>query len=96
MRMLGRFAVRWMNEDDRLAPVELIEDWIELLIAQVAIAHAGKNANTVQMQDVERVGQFLQRMVDIGKWQQRESAESGGMLKRSSCLELVAVAGHGG
>src|SRR6185295_14277341 len=54
--VLRRFAVGRMDKNRRLAPVELVEQWIEQRIAQVAVINAGKKANTVEVQDVERIG----------------------------------------
>src|SRR5437867_10294493 len=67
-RMLRCFAVGRMNENNGLAPVELIEYRIEPGIAQVPVIHTGKKAYTVEMQDIERIAQFFQRAVDVRQW----------------------------
>src|SRR5262245_16872659 len=46
--VLRRFAVSWVNEYHRLAPVELIENRIERRIAQVTFVHAGKKSDAVE------------------------------------------------
>ena len=54
--VLGRFAVGRMDKHHRLAPVELVEDRIEQRVAQIAVHDAGKKPDTVEVQDVERIG----------------------------------------
>jgi hypothetical protein len=46
------------------------------------------------VQDVERIRDFFQRAVYIGKREESEGAESRRMLKQQSRLELVAGAGY--
>jgi hypothetical protein len=79
-----------MNEYNRLAPVQLGEDRIEFLIAQIAVVHTGKKSDTVKAQNVERVGDLLQRAVDVRHWQKRKSAEARRVFGDPPSLELIA------
>src|SRR5207344_250808 len=94
IRLRGRFAMGRMNKHHCLAPIELVKNGIEQRIAEVAVVDAGKKADTVEVQDVERIRDFFQRAVYIGKREESEGAESRRMLKQQSRLELVARAGY--
>ncbi len=58
-RMLRRFAVGWMDEHHRAAPVELVENRIEARIAKIMVVYAGKKSDPVEAQNIERIGYFL-------------------------------------
>jgi hypothetical protein len=48
-----------MNKYDGVAPVELVKNRIEQRISQVSIIYAGKKADAIEVQDVERIGDFI-------------------------------------
>ena len=94
VRLRGRFAMRRMNKYDGVAPVELVKNRVEQRISQVSIIYAGKKADAIEVQDVERIGDFFQRTVDIRQGNQSKRSESRRMFQRHSCLEFVACAGY--
>jgi hypothetical protein len=65
-----------MRIDDCLAPIQFGEHGRERGVPQPGVAVTGEHADAVSLEGVERVLDFLETPLDIGKWQHGEQAES--------------------
>ena len=69
-----------MGVDRGLAAVELLPDRSEGGVAEPLVAVARHDADAVDLQRVEGVGDFLQALVDVRQRQHGEGAEAAGMI----------------
>ena len=69
-----------MDEDYRVAAVQLLEHRPEFRVTQPHLPVAGRDAETVGFQDAERIFDFRQAAVDIRQWQGREKPEAARMV----------------
>ncbi|MEN3283788.1 MAG: hypothetical protein V7607_4928 [Solirubrobacteraceae bacterium] len=64
-----------MDEHDRRAPLQLLEDRIETGVSQVAAASVGEYRHAVELEDVEGVGDLLERPFDVRQGERRKGPE---------------------
>src|SRR5271156_3275523 len=81
-----------MHENHGVAAVQLVEQWIELLLTQGDAAAVRKQHDSVSMKLVERVSELRQRPLYVGQRQRRKEAEAPGMLAHDLGRELVDLA----
>lgn len=62
--------------DNRLAPVQFIENGSQGFVAQPFVAVAGQHGDAVRFERVEGVFDFPQTAFDVGHGQRREQAEA--------------------
>ena len=65
-----------MSEDDRTAPVDLVEHLGIGFVAQPSIVIAGKNPQALSAQNIARIFDFAQASLDVRERNGRESAEA--------------------
>ena len=81
-----------MGIDRGVAPVELLPDRIEERVAEPLVAVVRHHADAIDVERVEDVADFLQRLVDMRQRQRREDAEPAGMVGRHLLAVLVRLA----
>ena len=91
-RLTQQSAVGRMGIDDDLAPVEFFHDRQEGGIAEPLVVIVRHQADAVELERVERVGDFLQAAVDVGEREHREAPEAAGMVGDQLCGVFVALA----
>src|ERR1700722_6617058 len=69
-----------MNEDYRAPAVELIEDRVEPLVAEVHAVEVGQHDYAVELERIQGVGNLEQGAVNVGEGQARETAEATAMV----------------
>lgn len=87
-----------VDEDERLTPLQLVEQRRKAVIAQVHAASVAEQHHTVQAEDVQHMAQLGQCAVDVGERETAEPAESVGSVGSVSDQvgrEFVASAGQG-
>ena len=81
-----------MGVDHDLAAVEFFHDGQEGGIAEPLVVIVRQQADAVELERVECVGDFLQAAVDVGQRQHRETSEAAGMVGDQPCCVFVALA----
>ncbi len=79
-----------MHEDHRGAPVELVYQFVEVGVAEVAVAAAGGQGDTVELEGIEGVSQFCSGRVDVGQGQDGEGAEAARIVPDKGSRVFVA------
>src|SRR5580698_5743339 len=67
---------RGMNEDHRFSTLELVEDGVESLVAEIDAARVREQNDAVQAQHVERVRELGEGPVDVRQRQASERAKA--------------------
>src|SRR5271155_2031749 len=80
-----------MNEDHRAPPLQLLEDGVELLVAEVDTPRIREEHDAVELQGVERVRELRERTIDVRQRQAREPAEALWTCLHKLRGELVAA-----
>ncbi len=82
---------RRMDEHDRLAPLELLEQWIERRVTQIAVALAGVKHDAVEPQTVVGVFELIEGRIDVRQRHRGEAAEMLGVVAQDVRDELVRL-----
>src|SRR4029453_13485557 len=82
-----------MDEDDRGAALELLEQNFIARIAQIAIPLTREKHGAVEIELVESIFELAQRRVDVWQRQRCEPAETLGIVMHDAREEFVAVTG---
>src|SRR5258706_8636486 len=80
-----------VNEDDGPATLQLLENGVELLVAEINAARVREENDAVELQHVERIRKFSERPVDVGQRQASECTKAIRPLLHKLRCELVAA-----
>src|SRR6185295_14961810 len=87
----GGSVVGWMNTTARLASLELLEQWIERRVTQIAAALAGVKHDAVEPQTVVGVFELIEGRIDVRQRHRGEAAEMLGVVAEDVRDELVGL-----
>src|SRR6185503_2308143 len=55
---------RRMGVDDRLTPIEFFQERVERCMAEIIVAVAREQTDTFELENIERIGDFRERVLD--------------------------------
>src|SRR5271156_1462558 len=83
-----------MNEDYRTPAVELIEDRVQPLVAEVHTVEVGQYDYAVELECIQGVGNLVQRAVNVRKRQAGKAAKAPAMVANRTRGKLVDRSGQ--
>src|SRR5258706_5983385 len=83
---------RGMNEDDGPPLLQLLEDGVELLVAEIDAARVREENDAIELQYVEGIRKLAEGTVDVGQRQAPERTKPVRTRLHELCGKLVAAA----
>jgi hypothetical protein len=90
---LARWVQSGMDERNRTAPIERLQNRTESAVPQKLLAVACKQRHPVEAQRVQRMADLGERKIEIAHWNGRKSSEPGGPARNELGSVFVAAAG---
>src|SRR5450432_1628362 len=80
-----------MDEDDGPAALQLFENGVDLLVAEIDTARVREQNDTIELQDVEGVRELAEGAIDVGQRQAGEGTKPVRTRLHEPCSKLVAA-----